>query len=138
MSSLEKAADGTVLFLPSRLDRDPTVFRGMTSDELFIVTGFGVAMGLPMGIFLMVATGETVMLLASLLLIGPGVAIVFGGGVIRRLKRGKPNTWIYRVAQFQLAKKGFPIGQGGNLILRAGPWGVRRDTKVVKSNEPGR
>ena len=140
MSSLdlERAPDGTVLFLPARLDRDPTVFRGMTSDELFLVTGVGVAMGLPIGILLMMVFEETVMLLASLLLIGPGIAIVFGGGVIRRLKRGKPNTWLYRAAQFKLAKKGLPVGQARDLILRAGPWGVRRDTKFIKSDETGR
>ncbi len=65
MSSLEKAPDGTVLFLPGRLDRDPTVFRGMTSDELFLVGGAGAAMGLPIGLFLMALTGETTALLAS-------------------------------------------------------------------------
>lgn len=131
MSSLEKAPDGTVLFLPSRLDRDPTVFRGMTSDELFLVGGVGVAAGVPIGLFLMALTGETTALLASILLIGPGIAIVFGGGMIRRLKRGKPNTWIYRVAQYQLARKGFPMGQGAELILRSGPWSIRRDEKHI-------
>ena len=136
MSSLEKASDGTVLFLPGRLDRDPTVFRGMTSDELFLVGGAGAAMGLPIGLFLMALTGETTALLASILLIGPGIAIVFGGGMIRRFKRGKPNTWIYRVLQYQLAKKGFPMGQGAELILRSGPWSIRRDEKHIqrKSN----
>ncbi len=62
-------------------------------------------MGLPIGLFLMALTGETTALLASILLIGPGIAIVFGGGMIRRFKRGKPNTWIYRVVQYQLAKR---------------------------------
>ena len=131
MSSLDKAADGTVLFLPSRLDRDPTVFRGMTSDELFLVGGIGAAMGIPIGLLLMVFTGETTALLASILLVGPSISIVLGGGVIRRLKRGKPNTWIYRVIQYQLANKGFPIGQGAELILRSGPWSIRRDEKYI-------
>lgn len=126
MSFLERAPDGTVLFLPNRLDRDPTVFRGMTSDELFIVAGAGVAAGFPLGVFLMVLTGEATFLLASLLLIGPGIAIFFGGGIIRRLKRGKPNTWVYRLIQCRLARKGFFVGQGSDLILRSGSWSIRR------------
>lgn len=132
MSFLERAPDGTVLFLPNRLDRDPTVFRGMTSDELFIVAGVGAATGIPLGIFLMALTGEAALLLASLLLIGPGIAIVFGGGTIRRLKRGKPNTWVHRLIQYQLASKGFPTGQGADLILRSGPWSIRRDERAIK------
>lgn len=132
MSLLEEAPDGTVLFLPGRLDRDPAVFRGMTSDELFLVGGAGAVMGLPIGLFLMALTNETTALLAAILLIGPSVAIVFGGGIIRRLKRGKPSTWFYRVAQYQLAKKGFPMGQGAELILRSGPWSIRRDKRHIQ------
>ena len=130
--SSEQAPDGTVRFLPDRLDRDPTVFRGMTSDELFLVGGIGAASGIPLGLFLLVLTGETTALLASILLIGPCLAIVFGGGAIRRLKRGKPNTWLYRVAQYWLAKKGFPMGQGAELIVRSGAWSTRKDDKNCK------
>lgn len=134
MSFLEKAPDGTVLFLPGRLDRDPTIFRGMTSDELFLVAGAGVVAGIPLGIFLMALTGEATLLLASLLLIGPGIAIVFGGSAIRRLKRGKPNTWLHRLIQYHLAKKGIPTKQGVDLIIRSGPWSIRRDERAIKQS----
>lgn len=128
---VDKAPDGTVLFLPERLDRDPTVFRGMTSDEIFIVGGAGAAIGVPIGLFLMTVFGETVLLLASILLIGPGIAIVSGGGLIRSLKRGKPGAWLYRLLQFKLASKGVPVGQANNLILRSGAWSVRRDERNI-------
>lgn len=123
---IDRAPDGTVLFIPIRLDKDPSVFRGMTSDEMFVVAGAGAVLGVFIGLFLMVIFSEAMLLIASILLIGPGIALISGGGLIRRLKRGKPNSWLYRRAQFYLATRGVPVGQARSLILRSGPWSITR------------
>ena len=39
-------ADGTVMFLPHRLNRHPVVVRGLTADELWICCGLSGAAGL--------------------------------------------------------------------------------------------
>ena len=43
-------ADGTVTFLPHRLNRHPVVVRGLTADELWICCGLSGAAGLLVGI----------------------------------------------------------------------------------------
>ena len=42
-------ADGTVTFLPHRLNRHPVVVRGLTADELWICCGLSGAAGLLVG-----------------------------------------------------------------------------------------
>jgi len=42
--------DGTVAFLPHRLNRHPVVVRGLTADELWICAGLSGAAGLSVGI----------------------------------------------------------------------------------------
>nr|WP_129543260.1 DUF3487 family protein [Serratia sp. 1D1416] len=39
--------DGTVAFLPHRLNRHPVVVRGLTADELWVCAGLSGAAGLP-------------------------------------------------------------------------------------------
>jgi hypothetical protein len=37
--TIERLADGTLVFLPERLNRDPAVLRGLTNDEMWVALG---------------------------------------------------------------------------------------------------
>ncbi|WP_239441125.1 DUF3487 family protein, partial [Pseudomonas aeruginosa] len=59
--------------------------------------------------------------------------VFIGGGILRRLKRGRPDTWLYRQLQWRIATR-YPLvagwvgggtGQHG-LISRSGFWTTRR------------
>lgn len=54
----DKSEDGTVIFLPNRLNCQPVVVRGLTADELWISVGVTGATGLVLGIGLAVLTGQ--------------------------------------------------------------------------------
>lgn len=119
--------DGTVLFLPHRLNRQPVVVRGLTADELWICcalsAGAGLLLGLPVALLL-----STIALAPTFVLIGITLGIFVGGGMLRRLKRGRPETWLYRQMQWRLATLP-PYDRwtgGASLITRSGVWSVRR------------
>jgi len=48
-------ADGTVSFLPHRLNRHPVVVRGLTADELWVCCGLSAIGGLFVGVPLSLA-----------------------------------------------------------------------------------
>ena len=54
--AIERLADGTLVFLPERLNRDPAVLRGLTNDELWVALGTGAVIGLLLGVPLAIAT----------------------------------------------------------------------------------
>lgn len=115
-------------FLPSRLNRQPVIVRGLTADELWVTTGLsalgGLGVGVPLAMLLRsIATAPAVIVVAVAL------GLFLGGGVIRRLKRGRPDTWVYRALEWRLYGR-FPrlsarIGFGP-LITRSGRWTTRR------------
>ena len=55
-----------------------------------------------------------------------------GGGILRRQKRGRPDTWLYRHLQWWLASR-YPLLAGWvgghTLITRSGAWSVRREAR---------
>ena len=57
------------------------------------------------------------------------VGVFIGGGILRRLKRGRPDTWLYRQLQWRIATR-HPLMAGwvgGHvLISRSGFWSTRR------------
>jgi len=82
-------ADGTVTFLPHRLNRHTVVVRGLTADELWIFHGLSAAPACWSAhlcwVFGTIALAPTFVVL--------GVALgVFMGGILCRLKRGRPDT----------------------------------------------
>lgn len=96
----------TIAFLPTRLNAAPVVFRGMTGREVGLVVMAGLAVGLPPGLIGawvvgMFAMAPTVMAFCAF------AAVWFGGGVLRRLRRGRPETWLYRRLQWMAARNGF-------------------------------
>ncbi len=48
--AIECLADGTLVFLPERLNRDPAVLRGLTNDEMWLALGTGALLGLLLGV----------------------------------------------------------------------------------------
>jgi conjugative transfer region protein (TIGR03750 family) len=134
----DKSEDGTVIFLPNRLNCQPVVVRGLTADELWISVGVTGAAGLVLGMVLAVLTGQIGMVPTTILLcIAAGIFV--GGGMIRRQKRGRPPIWLYRQIQWQVRCR-YPglahfIGAAG-LINRTGGWEVRRELTRRESHEP--
>jgi conjugative transfer region protein (TIGR03750 family) len=124
----QNTPDGTISFLPHRLNRQPVVVRGLTADELWICTGLSATAGFGLGIpFAWLTSSLAVIPTTIVVSIAAGLFIV--GGLLRRHKRGKPETWLYRQLQWQIAKNcpalACQLG-AGSLINRTGFWAVRR------------
>ncbi|HAT6801810.1 TPA: TIGR03750 family conjugal transfer protein [Citrobacter freundii] len=115
----------TIEFLPDRLNREPVVFRGMTTTELFIALGGGLLCGLVCGIFPAMVLGIWA-LVPTGALIGAALAVLVGGKWLARLKRGRPDTWLYRAMGAQLALHGFGDPK---LVQKSATWVIRRSDK---------
>ncbi|MOA34986.1 hypothetical protein D3C78_1564050 [compost metagenome] len=59
------------------------------------------------------------------------LVLLGGGQLLRRAKRARPETWLYRRLQWQLAVH-WGIGSS-QLILHSGPWTVRRTRRNVRA-----
>jgi conjugative transfer region protein (TIGR03750 family) len=123
--------DGLVSFLPHRLNRQPVVVRGLTNDELFACAGLSALLGAFPGcalawVFGALAVAPTVIVVAVAL------GIFLGGGFLRRQKRGRPDTWLYRHLQMRITRRVPALAGvlGGNeLIHRTGAWSTRRNVR---------
>ncbi len=121
-------ADGTVTFLPHRLNRHPVVVRGLTADELWICCGLSGAAGLLVGAMAIVRNTQDNGA-PTFVVLGVALGVFIGGGILRRLKRGRPDTWLYRQLQWRIATRHPLIAGwvGGHvLISRSGFWSTRR------------
>ncbi len=121
-------ADGTVAFLPHRLNRHPVVVRGLTADELWICSGLSALAGLLAGIPL-AWLFSTFALAPSCVVLGIACGVFVGGSVLRRQKRGRPDTWLYRQLQWRIASRHPCLSGwvgGRHLIIRSGVWSNRR------------
>lgn len=120
--------DSTVTFLPNRLNRQPVIVRGLTADELWVTTGLFAAVGLGLGVPLAILL-RSLATAPAVIVVSVAVGLFVGGGVIRRFKRGRPDTWIYRTLEWQLCVR-FPALSArvglGPLITRSGRWTTRR------------
>lgn len=127
-SSAETPRDGLVTFLPHRLNRQPVVVRGLTADELWICAGLSAAAGLVLGLPLAWLT-RSIAMVPTLIVAGIAVGVFVGGGFLRRQKRGRPDTWLYRHLQWWLALRHPALAAylgGHRLIIRTGCWTTRR------------
>lgn len=135
MSDLNLLPDGTVSFLPHRLNRQPVVVRGLTADELWITVGLTGGAGLIIGMFIAFLF-SMIALVPSCALICIVLGIFIGGGSLRKAKRGRPETWLYRQIQWRI-QTDYPtlapfIG-GHPLVTRSGKWTTRR-TLIRRKN----
>ncbi len=125
---LDAQHDGTVTFLPHRLNRQPVIVRGLTADELWITVGLSGFTGGMLGIPL-AWLARSIAVAPTLVLVTIAAGIFIGGGMLRRRKRGRPDTWLYRQVQWGVRRR-MPllsrIAGGGDLIVRSGLWTTRR------------
>lgn len=120
--------DGTVSFLPHRLNRHPVVVRGLTADELWVCCGLSAVGGLLVGAPLSWVF-RTIAIAPTCIVLGVACGVFVGGGILRRAKRGRPDTWLYRQLQWWLAVR-HPMlagwAGGDALVTRSGYWTVQR------------
>lgn len=120
----------TIEFMPDRLNAEPVVFRGFTTPELgftalFSVLG-GLVVAIPVAPFLGWIAFPTVALLMPL------VTIIFGGRLMARFKRGKPENYLYRQFDWLLSCHG--MGTRG-LVLTSQRMALRRLRPVIHCQE---
>ena len=119
-STPELQQDDTVTFLPHRLNRQPVVVRGLTADELWICVCLSALVGLVLGLLLAWLT-STLALIPSMIVATVALGVFAGGSALRRRKRGRPDTWLYRQLQWRIAL-GYPLFSpyvgGGSLVTR--------------------
>ncbi|TYG35298.1 TIGR03750 family conjugal transfer protein [Lonepinella koalarum] len=115
------AVEEDITFLPSRLNREATVYGGMTVSEFGISAVIGFAFGLIIGLLLWVLTGFWLLIpaLAMLLCI---LTVLVGKGIVAKMKRGKPEAYLNRLIEFKLDN----LLSGGRFIDRDGFWATRR------------
>ena len=126
--SVDAHWDTTVTFLPHRLNRQPVIIRGLTADELWVTVSASAVCGLASGIALAALTHSIAMAPTSIVLSVAG-GVFIGGGVLRRHKRGRPDTWLYRSVQWWVRRRipALSVHVGArDLIARSGYWTTRR------------
>lgn len=114
----------TIDFLPERLNQEPVVFRGFTTPELGLGALLGAILGLIVSLPLSVLFGW--IMLPTCVLLMPLVVIVFGGGVLSRIKRGKPAHYLSQ--RIALKRQSLGIGKR-QFILVSQSWSLRRSFK---------
>lgn len=129
------ADEGTIAFLPTRLNAAPVVFRGMTSREVGLVAMAGLAIGVPLGLIvmwlLMVLFNSLYLAVVPTFMAALSFALLwFGGGLLRRLRRGRPESWLYRRVQWLAATHGF---NSAELIVTTAVYRPGRD----RHQQPG-
>ncbi|GHU29626.1 hypothetical protein AGMMS50256_14930 [Betaproteobacteria bacterium] len=131
--------DGLVAFLPHRLNRQPVVVRGLTADELWICAGLSALAGFVPGVLLAWLT-LSIAMVPTCLVAAIALGLFVGGGFLRRQKRGRPETWLYRHLQWRLALRHPGLGDrigGRHLITRSGCWSTRRTTRGMTRPQRG-
>ncbi|WP_207205575.1 MULTISPECIES: TIGR03750 family conjugal transfer protein [Yersiniaceae] len=127
-----RTGDGLVTFLPHRLNRQPVVVRGLTTDELWICSGLSAAVGLVPGL-LMAWLTSSIAMLPTLIVAGVALGVFAGGAFLRRQKRGRPETWLYRQLQWRITLRHPSLARyvgGTALITRSGCWSTRRMARL--------
>lgn len=121
--------DGTLQFLPVNLNRQPVIMGGLTADEMWTTIGLGAGFGLiPVGIPVATIFGNPALILAGGLA-GGALGLTVASRVLRKMKRGRPDTWFYRQVQLYLTLHvpfPVPIWHNPGLIIRSGAWSCRR------------
>jgi conjugative transfer region protein (TIGR03750 family) len=134
----QTAPDTLVTFLPHRLNRQPVVVRGLTADELWICVGLSAAIGFMLGVPLAWIT-RSIAMAPTLIVAGIALGVFIGGGFLRACKRGRPDTWLYRQLQWQLALR-YPglaaLVGASHLIIRSGHWTTRRSSRRTADRKP--
>ncbi|AHN27256.1 hypothetical protein GAPWK_2683 [Gilliamella apicola] len=132
--SSNQNANGEIDFLPERLNRIPTVFRGMTIIELGKFSLIGVVIGFVLGLLGFIVLGSWVLIFIGML-VTPLPVVLYTSNKFSKLKRGKPDTWLERHLEFEFAKRGF--GDSKRLLFKDEVFMTVR-TKHKKMNKMNR
>lgn len=127
MSGILEPRD-TVTFLPHRLNRQPTVVGGLTADELWITVAIAALVGLVIGLPL-AWIARSIAVTPTVIAVSMAVGVFAGGGMLRRHKRGRPDTWLYRQIQWRVRRQIPALSRyigGDELVCRSGYWTTRR------------
>ncbi|WP_060755890.1 TIGR03750 family conjugal transfer protein [Pseudomonas palleroniana] len=120
--------DGTLRFLPTRLNRQPIIVLGLTADEMWVTVAFSGLTGIGLGIAVAVLF-QSIALAPTIMMLCIALGLFVGGKLLRRHKRGKPETWLYRHLQWSIATR-WPLltawTGGADLVTRSGRWSTRR------------
>jgi len=113
--------DGTLRFLPNRLNTQPIVVGGLTTFEMFATIGVCSAAGFIIGLPLAFVVNPAMPILCMLGVTCLGLTVA--SRLLRRWKRGRPETWLWRQVEWKLAHWGLA---GRRLVIRSGAWTVKR------------
>ncbi|MDH3000195.1 hypothetical protein A1D23_08370 [Chelonobacter oris] len=117
MSESEK----NISFIPVRLNREATVFGGMTVSEFGISALIGFVFGFMVGLLLWIVTGYW-LLMPALAMILCIVFVLIGKGIVASIKRGKPEAYLNRLIQLKIDT----LLSTNKFITREGYWSIRR------------
>ncbi|EKK5221837.1 TIGR03750 family conjugal transfer protein [Cronobacter sakazakii] len=115
----------TIPFLPDRLNREPVVWRGLTTSELFLALATGLGVGCVSGILLSLVTGYWPLIPCSALA-GAALLIQGGGRILARAKRGKPDSWLPQMILAWLERHHL---RGAQLVQCGAVWVPRRSPR---------
>ena len=104
----------TIPFLPDRLNREPVVWRGLTTRELFLALASGLGGGCISGILLALLTGYWPLMIQG------------GGRILAHAKRGKPDSWLPQAILAWLERHHL---RGAQLVQHSTVWVVRRSPR---------
>jgi conjugative transfer region protein (TIGR03750 family) len=116
--------DGTLSFLPVRLNNQPVVMGGLTADEMWGTVALSGGSGFLLGIPAAAVIGNWALIMVGGL-VGGALGLTVASRILRRMKRGRPETWVYRQLQLNIALH-FPTFSASRLITRSGAWTCRR------------
>jgi conjugative transfer region protein (TIGR03750 family) len=115
----------TITFLPDRLNREPIVWHGLTTSELLLALVCGLCGGATTGVLLALAFGSWPLIPGSALA-GAGLLVQGSGRILARIKRSKPDSWLYQALFAWLERHRLLRPQ---LIQHSTVWVVRRSVK---------
>ncbi|HDJ1442380.1 TPA: TIGR03750 family conjugal transfer protein [Serratia rubidaea] len=118
----------TIRFLPDRLNAEPVVFRGFTTPEMVLGAAIGVGLGLLVSLPFLLIAGWVV--IPTGMLVTPLLVIWFGGSRLTRLKRGKPENYIWQRLEARKRRMGWG---DPTLIIDQQGWSLRRSRTVKRS-----
>lgn len=114
----------TIGFMPERINRRPSVYRGMTFAELLLVMSGGAGIGAVIGIIVMFLFDIGWAIIPTTMGICGWLGTRMGGFYISRLKRGKPESWFERYIELKRSPSAF--------ITTDQVWAIRRSKNLFE------
>ncbi|MGY2502049.1 TIGR03750 family conjugal transfer protein [Pseudomonas azotoformans] len=97
---------------------------GLTADEMWATLALSAGTGLVVGVLAAILTHIWALIIAAAMLFAV-LGLTLASRFLRRWKRGRPDTWLYRQMQLNVARY-LPTWNKAHLITRTGAWTCRR------------